>query len=330
MKKIFLTLLLSIPFLFGCGSSEKVSISFGSIGEEEVYHLDETNIDGKLSSENMLIVSYRKDTTCSCWKTFHSEVLIPNIKKNNLRVYSIYTEAISEDLINKGFKKREDAPVFYIVKDGVVFKKFDYESSTGFYSSENAFYNQLQKDCYLPKMFYCSKEYIDQEILKNQQTSLFIMRSSCLDCKKIIPLVLTPYFEKHDGKILTLDIDQYRDDMDIYQEVKDHFHLSETSDPKFGYSLGVVPTLQIWNKGNLIDMCVYLNDEVNDDKTKIISSYYSENRVNSLLFMSSVSEKDRVIEGKEIPAIYKENVDQYFMNLHLPIINGFLSTYFPN
>ena len=89
--------------------------------------------------------------------------------------------------------------------------------------------------------------------------------------------------------------------------------------------------MQIWEKGKLIDMTVYFNDEVSlvDGEYQISRSYYSKDRVKNLKYTNTVLEgitinEEQVDVGKDGSLSWNK---EYARKYHQPILEDFLDRY---
>ena len=173
------------------------------------------------------------------------------------------------------------------------------------------------------------------------------MRSGCNDCKYVLPNVIIPYINQreHVSRIRVIDLQDLYDlskkesatdeEKKLYQNTKDACHLSETGSNTYGYQQGVVPTIQYYEKGSLVDASVYFNDVVSkkDDESYYISdSFYSEERLTSLKYilerekavLKGMSlDKDDVVDTGDYIFWRQEKAAQY----HTPLFTAFLDCY---
>ena len=131
---------------------------------------------------------------------------------------------------------------------------------------------------------------------------------------------------------------EYRDgDEETYQEIKDKYLLSTTTNPELGFEQGVVPTFQVYEKGVLKDMSVYVNEGTltyseADGCYYASNAYYNETRNSKLHYLDNVEVKDltKVKIAKEEVIEYKNNYYwdiSYSSQYYDPILKGFLDKY---
>ncbi|MCR4879731.1 MAG: hypothetical protein K5906_02105 [Bacilli bacterium] len=346
MKRKLLTLLpfMTLPFLNGCGSSlGATSLTYGTYKDDEAVQLSNaeftTHIENK---ENFLMAIYPKDSSCSCWSNF-SRVINDVVTNKHLLIYKYYAQEVEDNALMKkmgGFNNRLDAPTFYIIQNKQIAKYYNYSNSTSFFKDSVAFYNEISQHIKLPHIYYLDEEGLDEKILEDRSV-IYFARNKCSDCNYVTPNTLMPYFDALEGEkrnLYLFDLQSYRDEnMEIYQTIKDKYLLSTVFNETYGFGEGVVPTFQVYEKGELKDMCVYVNDgELTYSESEgcyyATSGYYVESRLNHFHYLDNVEVKD--LSKVKIPAshtIAYENSHYwditYSSQYYDPILKGFLNTY---
>ena len=339
MKKQFLMSFLTsyIVCLSGCGLMTKTTrLTFGSYLSDGPYEISYSQVIEKMDNrESMLVASYFGSIgSCEC-QTIFNDVLKDFIKETNYNVYLFNSREMNEsqdsyNLINPGYS----SPILYIINKGKVSTTFRYSQK----ANEKLFMNKselikkvnrlVERPCY----FYVDDKYLDENLSKQDKVGLCIIRNSCSDCKYLIPNFMIPYTQNFylDTEVWVLDIDKYKD-TDEYQSIKDKYQLSNSSNSKFGYGDGVVPTTQYYENGSLVDATVYFNDKLQLDSTtgnyKIIETYYTAERIKNLSYLDdSYILENKEIEKEEVMSNYW--LPLYASNVHNKIIEKFYEKYF--
>ena len=122
-----------------------------------------------------------------------------------------------------------------------------------------------------------------------------------------------------------------------YQAIKDKYKLSASSNEKFGYLNGVVPTAHYYEKGELKGAAVYFNDVVTarEDGTVYISdSFYSPERMNYLTYLVDYHDWCIAKDYDVTYEVFHTIDDEYFWiqeiaaRFYTPIWNKFFDYYF--
>ena len=339
MKRLFLRafLLSYLLTLSGCNNvSGKAKLTFGNYISNDPFEITYSQaIDKMEAKENMLLASYYASIgACECQTVFY-QVLKEYIAETNYNVYLFNSKEIqgSKDgynLRNIGYA----APILYIINKGKVTATLSYtqKANEKIFTNKDDLSKTIDKYFTKPSYYYVDDAYLDQNLSKRDKVGLCTIRNSCSDCKYLIPNFMIPYSNENElsSEIWVFDIDEYKD-TDKYQDIKDKYQLSETSNPKFGYLEGVVPTTQYYEKGILKDANVYLNDKVTYDNAsntyKITSTYYTSDRIQNLSYLDG----EFVLLNKEIDK--DELVSSYWLpyyasQIHNQIIKKFYDKYF--
>ena len=350
-KTLFLTLLLAVSTLSGCGNSAaKTPINIGSKLESIKELNREVDLLALLSSkigEGVLLATYSKSMSsgCSCWTGFKEEILNKYVKLNNVPIYFFDTDKISDTTIKKyGIKQLTSSdPQFYVFEGGK--KKHAYKALDSKISTYKKFQNEMNRILEIPekfKIFYVDENFLFSTGVNQfdaENTVLLTERNACGDCSYIIPNVIVPYVKEHDLKteILVIDIQEQNwngNDGEDYLNMIKKLQLSEESNPTFGYGRGYVPTIQYYQKSTLKDACVSFNDVlVNEGDHFVVSqSYYTQERVENLSFLKNSQIENKVLKGLNVPASdvnpsYNFWTHEAASKYHTPILEAFLNTY---
>ena len=296
--------------------------------------------------EGILLATYSKSmsTGCSCWTGFKEEVLNKYIKFKNVPIYYFDTDKISDTTINKyGIKRLTSSdPDFYVFYQGKQIKRYKYDDQQVF--SYKKFDVEMTKMLKLPEkfqLFYVDEDYLfaNEKHINDAKSVILTERNACSDCSYIIPNFIVPYTTEHTLKqdILIMDIQEYNWDgnnSEDYRNIIARMQLSEASNATFGYGRGFVPTIQYYETGEVKDACVTFNDSIlpEGEGYKVTSSYYTEERLNSLAFLKNSQVENKVLSGLNIPASDVDSNYHFWTHeaaskYHTPILEAFLNTY---
>lgn len=313
-----LILPLSLVLLTGCpkdNTDKNVYLHYGQMHSLEAEEIDYQTLSEKVDSkESFLLAVYAPG--CSCWSTFRS-VLAKYIGENHVIVYSIsynaFHSSTGETLDNFGLKLKQGYTSFVIFKDGKA--KVDLNSEKKELKEIDAF-NKLMESSkvVLPKIFFISKDQVD-ELYSSEETSLlYFARSNCSDCQYFDRNFLDKYNPSKNMYILDCEkigIREYDEDGNLTPEsqiawnnFKIEYGLANTNNPQFGYGTGYVPSLFYLHgsgdkdnpQATFLDGAVYFNDSIapQADNYVITSTYYTNSREVGYEFTS--------LEGRIIPS----------------------------
>ena len=319
MKKI-LPLILSVPALLlsSCKSEQvdksKICLDYGSYHNDELEdwtqfdELDYDNLDALITSkENFVLLTFH-NRSCGCWTDFG----IVAVKYANKYHYDFRIFDVAELSGHKekfGIYSGEDLmPGICFFRRGklirqTIFGKLS-ENNQRIFKRLDLFEQFMDKNIYLPKMYWLEQEVLDDKLDHNEELNLYVAKKTCEDCN----YVNKNYLYKWSSKNFTLEKPLYLFDIEIfqtgdypegyYQQMKDRYGLSVTGNPTFGYGNGYVPTFQHRVGWTIQDMITILNDSVEKVEDKfVIHSYFTETRVNNSQTLSQDSEK-YILEGK--------------------------------
>ena len=362
MKKKCLFLLL-VPFAFSslvsCSSKQKECLTFGTYVYQTVQTLKPLSnvelVEKTNGNEIFLLAAYQGQysETCSCWTTYQN-IIASYMNKYSERVY-VYNaqeqDATTEHL--KITKVEASTPYLYIFKGSRQIAKFSKSKSKdeAIFTDETGetMAERVHKVVSKPKMYYVDDAYLKENLSKTSKAIVSFIRNKCDDCKYVIPNVIIPYikdkvfytniwlFDMQDVYELSNSSTASSEEKEQYQNIKNAYGLSASSNETFGYQQGVVPTTQFYEDGILKDASVFFNDtiEQKEDGTYYVKeSYYSEERVQNLSYLKNAS-VNKVIEGKTIDAskvMHTTSGKPYWSQkdaaiLHAPLLTAFLDYY---
>lgn len=360
MKKILLAFstLLSVSLLASCGCNNKDSggededdkfrITYGRYYlEEEKAELNDITFDtfkqkmiedGTHKDENFIIATYDKDSTCSCWVNNFGPALKNFVKKYHYEVYTIANQVIPEEDYGLEHYLDQSKPTLALINHGTIVKQFVYNSKSDMFFKADNIKEEVEKFASAPQLFKVSEKYLDDVLFTNPKESalVYYMREKCGDCSFLSPELVWPMAESKILKreMLVMDIDPIKDsDSTTYQEYKDEHLLSVNDNPTaFGYSQGVVPTFQYWEKGVLKDASVFANDSLAKDENEkwyVKQSFYSEERKSHLGYLDGV--ETTVLEGLEVDSSEVSDwggwMNKYAVKYHGPLVQAFFDKY---
>ena len=367
-KKYILSLLTPLLFasLIGCSTNEdnpsnKARLTYGTEIQQDLSTLKElSNQDLYNKSFNeqevFLLAVYQGGYSedCLCWSTFKNTI-VNYMNKWNEIVY-IYDAQKQDDSLKELTieKYNESTPCLYIFDGKEKLACFSYNNKNDKKIFEDTkeckvIKERIHEVVNRPLLHYVYPDFVQHNEIKYHSSLLFLfIRSGCGDCKYVIPNVIIPYINSHDLEIgirivdlqplydLSKKEDATEEEKGQYQEMKDLCHLSEKGARGYGYSNGVVPTLQYYKTGGLEDACVYFNDEISqkDDGSYYVSnSFYTEERLTSLKYVDNV--KNKVLKGLSLSSDdvaktssgYTYWLQEKAAQYHTPLLEAFLDYY---
>ena len=351
---------MSFALLVGCGQTRSNFLTYGTYVNQDLTTLTELDTESLyekavFEEEVFLLATYQGDASksCTCWaafqnvlvnymNTYHEKVYVYNSQTQNtsLRDFSIAAPKNSGDPYLYIFKGKKRLAVFTYnnAKDKAIFS--DLDGST--------MYSSVHKFVKGPSMYYVDDAYLSQNLKSAEKAMVIYVREKCSDCKYVIPNVIIPYIKSHKKVIdfWLFDLQPYYDisnsedateeDKAQYQAIKDKYKLSASSNEKFGYLNGVVPTAHYYEKGELKGAAVYFNDVVTarEDGTVYISdSFYSPERMNYLTYLVDYHDWCIAKDYDVTYEVFHTIDDEYFWiqeiaaRFYTPIWNKFFDYY---
>lgn len=352
MKKVISTCLLSIVLasssvLFSScqtQSNNKIHLDFGLIKSQNIQSITEltelkyNSLVSKIShGDSFLLAIYNEG--CGCWTDFQS-VLTQFFNETHCTVeYINVYEFIGKDDLGL-YLEASDLPSIAVYERGKLKIQSVYlRDDRTMFKSYSKFKEFIDKNVFLPKMYYVEKDVLDSYIEKDKEFNLYVARSACGDCNAVTTDVLYDWNQKVDTVndiLYVFDIQEYYpsstatdEQKAYYQEIKDTYGLSEKNNPTFGYSTGMVPTFQRRKGSTIKDMIVVLNDSVDRENSKI-KSYFTSERVGQMSFLKDKKIKT-ILDGMELTSEQVSNWRTYKAEFnstyHYPIVRLFFETY---
>ena len=357
-NKLILIPVISLAFvaLTGC-TIRKVNLTYGTYLPQTIESLEvvgEMDIFSKTEYDNetFIVATYQSDysESCLCWSTFQ-QVIVNYMNKYHEKVYLFDTQnATAKNLKMDQYK--DSTPALYVYHGKEQVAKFTYKKSQdkAIFTELNAepMYERIHNYVNKPGLYEVNDEYLSENLRKMEEANVLFIRGSCSDCAYAIPNVIIPYLEIVElrKEILYFDLEDYytlqvsdsstEEEKAQYQQIKDKYQLSESTNKTYGYYKGVVPTIQYYREGHLRDACVLFNDEISqkDDGSYYISnSFYSKERLTSLKYLNGVENnvlKGMNVDSEEVvttPSGYTYWAQEKAAVYHKPLLEAFLNFY---
>lgn len=339
--------------LIGCGGSKKggeepsyesSKLTYGSYisnwSEMEYIDLESRMLStGKYHNETFLLV-ISPTNGCGCWTNFQP-VLKEFISSTKYHVYEIKITEFDEN-VKFGLNMKQGTVSFAIIKAGKIVKQYNSNSQQPLFESAKAVQTEVKKWIKNPEIFYVDEEILVNQISSSERVVVEYSRSECGDCQYVNPNVLWQYTNKHSlkTKVLIIDIEKLRSDATAYQRFKDQHFLSKKENADYGYGDGVVPTIQCYENGSLVDAAVFFNDTVSvvAGQYVVSESYYTDTRKEKLHYLNGVETtvlQNKILSEDEVKiytndkgeAVYWAWKQEYAARFHKPLYEAFLNTY---
>ncbi|MEG0034713.1 MAG: hypothetical protein RR909_02305 [Bacilli bacterium] len=330
MKRKFLFLgacLTLLNLASGCNSSDKTFLTFSnnSYGKDanNVYKSEKSYEEFESACENeysFILVTYN-DLTCSCFVNFK------NISKEYFQVNSIDVYFLNNaSLVNKntyGYTAPSSLafPTFSIVENGKVKIQNNYKTDDKLFIDKATFSSYMNEKIMLPKIQKINNEQLQKIKTLTDKYIIYYGNRNCGDCSLFYKNVLREFVKKEYDKIGFNLVYIDRQDLNFTtKEERTTFKnvngLSSVYNTDFGYDVGFVPTLQIYENKKITQMIVYRNDYL-DEQGVVSKSFYNQSRVEKLDFIKPADKAKYVLEGT------KQN-SEVLQSKHNELANMFL------
>ena len=317
---------------------DRTLLSYGDVNATESREISLNQLDDLIDNkDNFLLVI--TSSGCSCWMTFERN-LNAYISEYNILCYRVSYNQIKDVASAYGLTKLKDSnTTFTIFKDGALKVSINSDNDSDYMYDKKTFYSWMDEKVIRPTCYYISVIDYDRIKASNKSAVVYFARSGCGDCSSINKGIFQSYVKSHtdSGKIYILDCqDYYRRPTDPdyadYLDFKNEMGMSNVNNPVYGYDSGVFPFFSFIQNGEYKSGAVVYNDNVEkiDNKFYVTHSYYSEDRVSSLDYTSTVlvgtelSQSD-VYEGEGY-VIWKQSAAD---RLYEPILKSFLDYALP-
>lgn len=379
-KSIISLLFIAASLLAGCTTKdEKIYLDYGNydfsngytklINPELKYnskifdYIDYTDPETKEkfdSKKSALILIKYDSLKCSCYDGMKA-VLSAYAQKHNVLIheYDATSAGASEYAAQLGIKKVSLNPMYILVREGKIVLQDIYNGNKRF-SDLNAFETYISPKVVLPtKMFFISKDQLDEKYNNKEKFNIYFSRSTCPDCQYIDDNFLINYMKKtkNTGVLYILDCDvngvRLTDgevDSAQWQAFKHQYGLSVENNADYGYDTGYVPSFYRINPtgkdsfaASIIDGSVAFNDSIakqENGKYIVTNSYYTNERKEKLHYLDNVATK--VLLGLQldssdvdiIPYTIEGQIYEYAswshapaLKYHAPLLEAFLNKY---
>lgn len=354
MKKLLgLFALVPTLILASCGSnnldSSKIALDTGNIYSKSITYSDFHEMDYDeleactIDKLSFVLVTFN-DRTCGCWRDFNPLfVRFANEHHYQVKLFDI---GLFEGHSNKFgiYSVTNHMPGICFFRRGKLVRQSVYgknaENNRKMFKEYKVFEQFMLENVYLPKLYYVDKETLDGKISSNNEFSLYVARTSCGDCGRIEKDYIHTWTDKNKNTTLNdylyiFDIQSYRSDMTLYQQIKDQYGLSTVYNTDFGYDTGYVPTFQRWKNGEIIDMITVLNDSV--DSNLKVTSYFNQSRISKSPLLKDTGDEylfdQKVVTEDDVTSMEYEGVTYTFLKQdvqfkwHQPIVELFFNEY---
>ena len=319
-------LLLFPLMLFSCGNEIKYE---ERILLQSQYNIDKPILIDDLNTLNNMIVNdetfliYIYSHSCSACEIYTP--LVENyVKLNQVVMYSV--DVASENTLlrpENGLMNYMETPTLILYSEGnVIFRASPTYVPDPFISSNNM-KTYIEQYAYISQFVSINSENdLSNLIAKNEEVLIYYYYEKCGDCTFFESNYLDKYFTRVNARRvyryeMSYNFDNREDSSSpIYKNFTDKYGLSKDGNNKFGYNNGVVPTLQKYKKGVLVDARVIFNDEF-----ELI--YDTNNELDSLKIKSSY-----YLNNPNIGKIYKKTSDNTALNVyHEQTLNYFIEKF---
>lgn len=312
-KALFLIPSMVLPlYLASCSGSSKINLVFGDETISEMVDIKYQDFDSKIKNEETFMLAIEPTNPCSCWSDFKA-ISIDYIAKNKVIMYHMKYEMFYDNK-TYGLDIRDGYTTFAIFENGELKQNIISDNQNMFHDAKT-FNSYMENTVNLPHFFYVSLEKVKQLYAASEPSIIYFARSTCGDCKYVDTHFMKEYaqsrVDRKDLYILDcekLGIRQYDEQGHLTPEseiawnaFKAEMGLAESTNPDFGYGLGVVPTFLKVHSGKYDTASVYFNDTIAYENGKYIvkESFYSSSRVKNLEYLKQFN-GTKVLEGLEI------------------------------
>lgn len=334
MKKNLPLFLLSFSLLplASCNPSletiEKVVIDCGTIrfdGQEinasvksHMEQIDLGAFNDMVSAKGNFLLLLGNAFDCSCWTSFHNDVLVPYLLEEHLYLPWISYEEGSKTLANLGAEISANHETLMIFNEGkIAYQHTTSDANSAWVKDVKTFRSWMSERIEAPRLLTLSKDQLDAKYAASADFSIVFSRSSCPDCSFLVDHDIRAYFAANiketkipenylylldcdvlgirkvkgeDGKIYSPASSEQANEYEKaansqWLNFKKEYGLSYAESNPAGWDEGYVPAVYHihpngGNKtGDVIDYSgIFYNETV--ENGVITSSYFSSNRLN--------------------------------------------------
>lgn len=370
-------LALSIPLLLllgGCNPSlekvSKVNLDMGTIlfDEAEVSanklsHMQEISIgelNDMVSGKKSFLMLVGNQFDCSCWASFHDEVMVPYLLENHLLLYWIPYQGNESKLGEMGIELSASHETLAIFEEGrLVYQHTTSDTTSSWVKEKKVFAAWMDARIEAPRLLSLSKEQLDKKYEGSEDFSIFFSRSTCGDCSFLERNDIKEYFKVNikaekipENYLYYIDCDQVGiryvlgEDGKTYtpsssgeygeaatlqwKAFKKEYGLAASSSNEPGWGEGYVPAIfhihpnSSSKNGDVIDYAgVFYNETI--ENGVISDSYFTSERLGSsyMDYLSGSSLENKVLKGLSVDS--SKSKHEALQTYEKPILNVLLN-----
>lgn len=335
------------------------------VNARKISHMEEiglASLNDMIAEKRNFLLLVGNEFDCSCWTSFHNEVLVPYILRNHLLLYWIPFSGNESSLQGMGLTLSSSHETLAIFEEGELkYQHTTADSTSPWVKEPSAFADWMNIRIEAPRLLSLSKDQLDEKYEGSEDFSIFFSRSTCGDCSYLERNDLKPYFASHlkaekipENYLYYLDCDQLGiryiegEDGKIYtpssreenyaalasaqwNQFKIEYGLSEGDDNPAGWGVGFVPAIYHIHpsngekRGDVIDFSgVFYNEK--EENGEISDSYFTPNRLseNCLDYLASSSLGAKALTGLPLDASKERH--QALQELENPILTLLLDS----
>lgn len=337
MKKNLPLFLLSFSLLplASCNPSletiEKVVLDYGTVrfdGDEnnatKKSHMEQIDIgafNDMISSKSNFVLLLGNTFDCSCWTSFHNDVLVPYLLSEHIYLPWISYDEASKTLNDMGAKVSKSHETLMIFSEGkIAYQHTTEETTSSWVKDAQTFRAWMNERIETPRLLTLSKDQLDAKYAGSADFSIVFSRSTCPDCSFLVNHDIKDYFASNiktetipenylymldcdaegiryvkgeDGKLYSpssLDEanDYQKQALTQWKNFKTEYGLSYSETNPAGWEEGYVPSVYHIHPdgssktGDVIDYSGVFYNETADKTTGVITStYFSADRLST-------------------------------------------------
>lgn len=266
---------------------------------------------------NFILLLHGSSDTCTCYSTFHTNVLVPYVKHHKALIYAIDLDEFESDSDYYGVIRQVGIDTLAIFRDGVLAYQRTTEDETQKWYYEYAAFNDWMAERALDaKIYYVNEEQLDAYYAGSQPFTVYFTLENCPDCRYLSRNALRKYLQNHkvtEENFFYFDVVDYWKSDDTKAAIKAKYGLSYSEDNTVGLDKGYVPTVYHINpdgihlKGDVIEAAgVFYNEKITDG---IVShTYFTQERLDEakntyLTYLNESNLTPKVLEGLNVGAV---------------------------
>ncbi len=322
------------------GTIEFDSATLSANQKSHMREIDLPTLNDMVEEKRNFLLLVGNQFDCSCWTSFHNEVLVPYLLENHLLLSWIPYQENQEALQKLGLQLSSAHETLAIFQEGeVAYQHTTADSVSSWVKDAKTFASWMDARIEAPRLLSLSLEQLDQKYSGREDFSILFSRSTCGDCTFLERFDLKEYFQNNlkpvkipENFLYVLNCDQVgiryvKDDQgnihspssssSVYAEMaqsqweafKEEYGLASSAGNPAGWGEGFVPTIYHIHpnsgekKGDVIDFSgVFYNETV--ENGIISESYFTQERLSSISldYLSSSSLAPKVLTGAQVDA----------------------------